>query len=81
MFAVDLKMFGCKAQKNRNSRWTGSRWTSKWANKTQQIYTNKRKKKKKYGKETGKFARLNECNNKITLSQISFLFVVVGYFD
>lgn len=32
-------------------------------------------------KETGKFARPNECNNKITLSQISFLFVVFWYAD
>lgn len=32
-------------------------------------------------KETAKFAWPNECNNKITLSQISFLFVVFGHAD
>lgn len=32
-------------------------------------------------KETGKFAWLNECNNKITLSQISFFFCCCGLSD
>lgn len=72
-------MFGCKAQKIEIlvERAVGERANEQTKHNK---YTQKNE-KKKYGKETGKFARLNECNNKITLSQISFLFVVVGYFD
>lgn len=40
------------------------------------------KRSNKNKNKTGKFAWLNECNNKITLSQISFLFVAGRvYFD